>query len=322
MNMVILDGHALNPGDLNWEPLRAFGALTIYDRTPAEWVVERARGAEILFTNKTVLGDDVLAALPGLRYVGLFSTGTNAVDLHAARRRGVTVTNVPAYSTPSVTQMVFAHLLDFAMHAREHSDGVRAGRWAASRDFCYWEHPLTELAGRTMGIVGFGQIGQSVARVAAAFGMRVLVFTRTPARHAAAGDSRAAVEFVSLDELLTSSDVVTLHVPLTDETAGIISRESLRKMKPTAYLINTGRGGLVVEADLAAALEAGQLAGAGVDVLSSEPPSPDNPLLHARNITITPHIAWATAAARARLLNVVVDNLRAFLEGKPVNVVS
>ena len=315
MKLVILDGYTTNPGDLNWDALRAFGELVIHDRTPAAETVERARGAEIVFTNKTMLGGEVLASLPGLRYVGLFSTGTNAVDLPAARRLGVTVTNVPAYSTPSVTQLVFAHLLDFAMHTREHSDGVRAGRWAASRDFCYWEHPLTELAGRTMGVVGYGQIGQAVARVAAAFGMRVLAFTRTP-------KNDPAVEFVPLDDLFAQSDVVTLHVPLTDATAGMIHRGSLAKMKPTAFLINTGRGGLIVEQDLADALNAGRLAGAGVDVLSTEPPSPTNPLLHARNITITPHIAWATAAARGRLIKTVVENLRTFLEGRPQNVVT
>jgi len=321
MKLVILDGYALNPGDLSWDVLRAFGELAVHDRTPAELTAERARGAEVVFTNKTVLSADVLARLPGLRYVGLFSTGTNVVDLAAAKRLGVTVTNVPAYSTPSVTQMVFAHLLDFAMHTREHAEGVRAGRWAASRDFCYWEHPLTELADRTMGIVGFGQIGQAVARVAAAFGMRVLAFTRTPNR-GAPPDLQAAVEFVSLDDLLTRSDVVTLHVPLTDVTAGMIHRDTLAKMKPSAFLINTGRGGLIVERDLADALNTGRLAGAGVDVLSTEPPAPTNPLLHAKNITVTPHIAWATLAARARLLKVVVENLQAFLTGEPRNVVS
>ena len=315
MRLVILDGYATNPGDLSWDALRAFGELTIHDRTPAAETVERARGAEIVFTNKTMLGGEVLSSLPGLRYVGLFSTGTNAVDLSAARRLGVTVTNVPAYSTPSVMQMVFAYLLDFATHAREHAESVRAGRWTASRDFCYWEHPLTELAGRTIGIVGFGQIGQAVARVAAAFGMRVLVFTRTEKNDPTA-------EFVSLDTLLTHSDIVTLHVPLTDATAGIIHRDTLAKMKPTAFLINTGRGGLVVESDLADALNTGRLAGAGVDVLSTEPPAADNPLLHARNIVITPHIAWATPAARSRLLTVVTENLRAFLAGRAQNVVS
>jgi len=321
MNLVILDGYTVNPGDLSWDALRALGDVTVHDYTPAEWVLERARGAEGIFTNKTVLAADLLAALPGLRYVGLFSTGTNAVDLVAAARLGVTVTNVPAYSTPSVTQMVFAHLLGFTTHAREHSESVRAGRWTTNRDFCYWEHPLMELAGRTMGVVGFGQIGQAVARVAATFGMRVLVFTRTPNRNVPQ-DLQAVVEFVSLDALLSRGDVVTLHVPLTDATAGLVNRESLAKMKPTAFLINTGRGGLVVETDLADALNTGRLAGAGVDVLSTEPPAADNPLLHARNITITPHIAWATAAARGRLLTTVAENLRAFLAGRPVNVVS
>jgi glycerate dehydrogenase len=321
MKLVILDGFALNPGDLCWDVLQPFGELTVHDRTPAALTVERARGAAVLFTNKTVLTDEVLSQLPGLRYVGLLSTGTNAVDLAAARRLGVAVTNVPAYSTPSVTQMVFAHLLDFATHARQHAESVRAGRWTTSRDFCFWEHPLTELAGCTMGIVGFGQIGQAVARVAIAFGMRVLAFTWTPNRPVP-HDLQTAATNVSLDDLLTDSDVVTLHVPLTDATAGLINRETLRRMKPTAYLINTGRGGLVVEPDLAAALNAGTLAGAGVDVLSTEPPAADNPLLHARNITITPHIAWATLAARTRLLQVVVENLRAFLAGSPTNVVS
>lgn len=320
MKIVVLDGYTANPGDLSWGELCALGECTIHDRTPRELVLERAQDAEILLTNKTVLDAATLGALPKVKYIGLFSTGTNVVDLAAARSRGIVVANVPAYSTPSVAQMVFAHLLNLTFHVQQHSDGVRQGRWAASKDFCYWDFPLLELEGLTMGIVGFGQIGRAVARIALAFGMTVLCHTRSVPAGNEGIDSQ--VRFVDLPQLLAASDVITLHAPLTEQTNHLVNRQTLAMMKPSAFLINTGRGGLVDEAALAEALNAGRLAGAGLDVLSSEPPAADNPLLTADNCCITPHIAWATGAARGRLMSQVVENLRAFLAGRRRNVVN
>lgn len=317
MKIVVLDGYTLNPGDLSWQELEALGDCTVFDRTPPELIVSRAAGAEIVLTNKTVLGRDEIAQLPSLRYVGVLATGFNVVDLTAAGSRGIAVTNVPAYSTRSVVQLTFALLLELAHHTGHHSDAVRAGRWSQSADFCFWDTPLLELDGLTMGLVGFGQIGRSVAEVARVFGMRVIAHTAHPDKHAAAG-----VEFVTLDELFRRSDVVSLHCPLSPQTLHFVNAARLALMKLSAFLLNTGRGSLVDETALAEALDAGRIAGAGLDVLSVEPPPPDNPLLRARNCVITPHIGWATKAARGRLLHIAVENAKAFLAGEPRNVVN
>lgn len=317
MNIVVLDGHTLNPGDLSWSALEALGACRVFDRTPPGETVARAADAEIALTNKTVLDRDTLARLPRLRYIGVLATGYNVVDLAAARERGIAVTNVPGYSTASVVQITFALLLELTHHVGAHADGVRAGRWSRSVDFCYWDSPLVELAGLTLGLVGFGNVGRGVAQAGTAFGMRVLAHTRTVPKSGVEG-----VSFTDLETVFRQSDIVSLHCPLTEATRQLINRERLAWMKPTAFLINTGRGPLVDEAALADALNAGRLAGAGLDVLSTEPPTADNPLLAARNCVITPHIGWATRAARERLMRIAVENVRAFLAGQPQNVVS
>ena len=300
MKIVVLDGLTLNPGDLTWD---ALGDATIYDRTPANQVVERARDAEILLTNKCVVDRQAIAQLPKLRYIGVMATGYNVVDIAAARERGIVVTNVPAYSTRSVAQHTFALVLELAQHVGHHAGTIE--RWPKSADYCYWDFPLVELASLTMGIIGHGSIGREVEKLARAFGMNVLVHRG-----------------VDLEVLLRSSDVVSLHCPLTPVTEGLINASRLALMKPTAFLINTGRGGLVVEQDLANALNAGKIAGAGLDVLSTEPPRSDNPLLTAKNCLITPHLAWATRASRERLMRAVVKNIQTFLAGAPENQVS
>jgi len=317
MKIVILDGYTLNPGDLSWDELLALGECDIYDRTPPELILARAQDAEITLTNKVVLDRAIIEALPRLKYVGLLSTGTNVVDLAAAAEKNIPVTNVPAYATPSVAQMVFALLLELTQRVGHHSRTVREGRWAASEDFCYWDYPLVELHGLTMGIVGFGSIGSAVARIAQGFGMKVVAYDVEAEKL-----TGSAVEFLDLDALFTVSDVVSLNCPLTPETEGLANAERLSRMKKTAFLINTSRGPVVNDHDLADALNSGGLAGAGLDVLSVEPPAPDNPLLKARNCLITPHIAWATRDARARLMRTVVQNLKAFLAGSPQNVVN
>lgn len=313
--IVVLDGFTLNPGDLDWGGLKEIGEVTVHDRTPAEEIVARAAGAAILLTNKTPVSAAAIERLPKLRYIGVLATGYNVVDVAAAKARGIVVANVPGYGTPSVAQHVFALLLELAQRTGHHAQTVRDGRWSASADFCYWDFPLVELAGRTLGIVGFGAIGRTVAEIGRAFGMKVIASTRTPR-------SAEGVEFLSVDDVFRLADVVTLHCPLTPETQGLVNAARLGEMKRDAFLINTGRGALVLERDLADALEAGRIAGAGLDVLSGEPPAPDNPLLKARNCIVTPHIAWATRAARARLMAVAVGNVRAFLAGAPTNVVN
>ncbi|TLM65292.1 MAG: D-2-hydroxyacid dehydrogenase [Deltaproteobacteria bacterium] len=314
MKIVVLDGHAANPGDLDWSPLAALGELTVHDRTPVALTVERAVGAQVVLTNKVPLGAAELAVLPELRCIGVLATGYNVVDVAAARACNVAVTNVPAYSTPSVAQHVFALLLELTRGTGRHADLVRRGRWCTSPDFAFWETPQVELHGLTFGIVGFGAIGRAVAGIARAFGMRVLVHTRTPDR-----STFPDIAFVGLDELFREADVVSLHCPLTEETRALVNPARLGEMKPGAYLINTGRGPLVDEPALAAALQSGRIAGAGLDVLSQEPPPADNPLLSAPNCVITPHLAWATRAARQRLLDVAMANVKAFVEGKPQN---
>lgn len=315
MQIVVLDGHVLNPGDLSWNALETLGPCTVYDRTPAADVVARAAEAEIVLTNKTVLSREIIERLPGLRYIGILATGYNVVDTAAARERNIPVCNVPDYATPSVVQMVFAHLMNLTLRVADHGRGVSAGRWSQCPDFAYWDFPLVELSGLTLGIVGFGQIGRATARVALALGMNVMAFTRTPMES-------PGVRFVDLEELFRQSDAVSLHCPLTSETRHLVDAERLALMKPSAYLINTGRGPLVDERALADALHAGRIAGAGLDVLSTEPPAADNPLLLSPNCCITPHIAWATRAARERLLAAAVSNVRAFLAGTPANIVN
>ena len=315
-SITVLDGHTLNPGDLSWDPILALGECTFHERTPAGLTVERAANAQIVLTNKVVLDKAIIQQLPRLRYIGVTATGTNVVDLAAARGQSITVTNVPGYGTNSVAQMTFALLLELAHRAGDHSISVRSGGWSRSPDFCYWNSPLVELDGLALGLIGYGEIARHVATIARAFGMRILVHTRTP------GPDEDGIRFVSLDSLFQESDVVSLHCPLTPETKGIIGERTLALMKPSAYLINTARGPLVDEAALADALNSGRIAGAGLDVLSAEPPPPDNPLLQARDCIITPHIAWATKAARERLLAITVANIRSFLAGTPQNVVS
>ena len=314
--IVILDGFTLNPGDLEWSAVSALGEVAVYDRTPPELVGIRAAGAEVVLTNKTVLSAEVIEGLPELRYIGVLATGYNVVDVVAARRRGIVVTNVPGYGTAAVAQHVMALLLELTQRTGLHSDGVRAGEWARSVDWCYWRTPLVELSGLTMGLVGFGAIGQAVARLARAFGMPVLVATRTPR------GEMDGVEYTTMDELFRRADVVSLHCPLTPETQGLVHAGRLAVMKPSAFLINTGRGPLIVEQDLADALHNGQLAGAGLDVLCTEPPAADNPLLTAPRCLITPHLAWAAQASRQRLMKAVAENIQAFQAGKPVNVVN
>jgi glycerate dehydrogenase len=316
MKIVVLDGFTSNPGDLIWDDLKAIGECEIFDRSPPDQILSRGRDAEILFTNKTVLGREHFAQFPKLKYIGILATGTNVVDLAAARERSITVTNVPAYGTRSVAQATFALLLELTNRSGYHAQTVSQGRWTACADWCYWDFPLIELAGLTLGIVGFGRIGNAVAHIAHAFGMEVVV------RNSSRTTLPEFVRQADLEELLRISDVVSLHCPLTVETKHLISRDHLRLMKPTAFLLNTARGPLVDDAALAEALNSGQIAGAGLDVLTDEPPSADNPLLRARNCIITPHNAWATRAARARLLQIAVANVKAFLAGQPQNVVS
>ena len=315
MEIVVLDGYTLNPGDLSWDDLKALGQCTVHDRTVPEQLMERSRGAQVLLTNKVVLGREAMGQLPKLAYIGVLATGYNVVDMEAARERGIVVTNVPAYSTDSVAQLVFALLLELASGVGKHDEAVHVGKWSKSPDFSFNKISMVELAGLTLGIVGFGETGRAVARIAEAFKMKVIVHTRTQGE----GDG---IRYVDLDTVFAESDVVSLHCPLTPETAGLVSSDRLRRMKDTAILINTSRGPVVDEPALADALNTGQIAGAAVDVLSVEPPSVDNPLLEARNCIITPHIAWATLAARKRLMDTVVRNVRAWMKGKPENVVS
>ena len=314
--IVVLDGYALNPGDLDWSGLEAIGDCTFYDRTPPEETISRAQGAEIVLTNKTLLARNEIEALPSLKYIGILATGFNTVDLKSANELKITVTNIPTYGTDSVAQMAFALLLSLTQRVDHHARTVREGRWTSCPDFCYWDYPLIELAGLKMGIVGFGRIGRATGKLAQAFGMQVLAYDtiKIPVTD--------GIEVVDLDTLFRNSDVVSLHCPLTPETEKLVNRERLAVMKETAFLINTSRGPLVDGAALAVALKENRLAGAALDVLESEPPPADNPLLHAKNCLVTPHIAWATRSARRRLLNTAVQNAKAFVAGAPQNVVN
>lgn len=317
MKIVVLDGYALNPGDLSWEALGELGDLSVYDRTSQEILIERATGADILIPNKVILGAKEMGALPDLKYIGVTATGVNIIDLEAARERGIVVTNIPSYSTASVAQHTFALILELVRSVGFHAERVRQGAWSQCPDFCFWDTTQVELNGKTLGIVGFGDIGQSVARIAQAFEMTVLVHTRSPDPN-----QQSWVRFVDLDTLLRCSDIISLHCPLTPETAGFISSEQIAIMKPGAFLINTARGQLIDEEALLVALTHQRLAGAGLDVLSQEPPPPDHPLLKAPNCVITPHLAWATLAARQRLMKILVDNIRSFMMGAPQNRVA
>ena len=316
MQIIILDGYTANCGDLSWEALENIGELTVYDRTRPEEVVLRAKDAEIVLTNKVCLRKQEIEQLPKLRYIGVLATGYNVVDLEAAKEHGIVVTNVPAYSTESVAQMVFAHLLTVTNHTEHYALLNRDGKWSSSPDFCYWDTLLTELAGKTLGIVGLGNIGRRVAVIAQAFGMKVVASTSKTADQLPSGIGKRTI-----DELLKESDVVTLHCPLSPGTLHLINSQALQMMKPSAILINTGRGPLVNDQDVADALKANRLRAYCADVLSEEPPKADNPLLGCENAFVTPHIAWATKEARARLIEVAIANVRAFIDGRPVNVV-
>jgi glycerate dehydrogenase len=316
MRIVVLDGHTLNPGDLSWDELKGMGECDIYERsTPAE-VLQRLSGATIGVTNKAIVAREAMEGAKDLRFIAVTATGVNIVDVGAAKERGIIVSNVPAYGTYSVAQATFALLLELTNRVGHHAQTVRDGRWSRSPDFCYWDFPLIELAEKTIGIIGFGRIGRQVGKMAQAFGMKVIVF------HHRAKELEKGIESVGLEELLGRSDVVSLHCPLTPETKGIINRERLKLMKKEAFLLNTSRGPLIVEEDLANALQQELIGGAGLDVLTVEPPHENNPLFKAPNCYITPHIAWATRAARERLMKVSAENVRACLEGKPQNVVN
>lgn len=314
-SIVVLDGHTLNPGDLDWGRLVQLGKCAIYDRSNAAEIVERLADAEIVLSNKVSLTRKLMAGKPRLKYIGVTATGFNIVDVRAARELGIVVTNVPSYGTASVAQMVFAHLLNLTQRVADHARAVREGRWATATDWCFWNYPLLELEGLTMGIVGYGRIGQATAKLAQAFQMKVLAHSRGSI------DAASGIRASSLESVFRDSDVISLHCPLTPETQRLVNRERLALMKPTAFLINTSRGALIDEEALAEALNSGRLAGAGLDVLDTEPPREGNPLYDAKNCYITPHIAWATRSSRQRLLDTAIDNVAAFLRGQPRNVV-
>jgi len=320
MKIVVLDGYSLNPGDLNWDRLNAIGETEIFDRTESRDIISRSSGAEILLTNKTQLSAEVIDALPNLQFIGVLATGYNVVDTEAAAKREIPVCNIPTYGTQSVAQMVFAHILNFCHHVQNHSDRVKEGKWTKSPDFCFWDYPMQELAGKKLGIIGFGRIGQKTADIGEAFGMQILGYDAYKSDQS----NRSDFKWVELDELFSQSDFISLHCPLFDETKGLINSKNLRKMKNTAFLVNTSRGPLIVEEDLSEALEKGIIAGAGLDVLVSEPPISENPtpLLTTEKCIITPHISWATKAARTRLMDMAVDNIIAFQNGSIQNDVT
>ncbi len=318
--IVILDGYTENPGDLSWAGFEALGFLTVYDRTPLlddEEIIRRIGNADIVYTNKTPLRRAAFDRCPGLKFVGVLATGYNVVDVAAAKERGIPVCNIPTYGTDAVGQFAIALLLEICHHVAHHSDAVHAGRWTSSPDFCFWDYPLIELAGKTMGIIGFGRIGQATGRIARALGMKVIA---VDSHENEAG--RAIGEYVALDELFVRSDVISLHCPLLPSTEGLINRDTIARMKDGVILLNNSRGPLIVEQDLADALNNGKVYAAGVDVVSAEPIRADNPLLTAKNCLITPHISWAPKESRQRLMDIAVDNLAKFLNGSPVNVVN
>lgn len=319
MKLVILDGYAENPGDLSWDALKTLvDEYEVYEITEPERVLERSLDADILVTNKTPITRELIEKLPKLKYIAVLATGFNIIDCKAARERGITVSNIPAYSTDGVAQLVFAFLLELTNRVALHSESVKNGEWQNSPHFCYWKSPLVELAGKTFGIVGFGKIGSAVAEIANAFKMRVLAYS--PHTHSYSGNG--SVEFCTLEKLVAESDAISLHCPLNEGTAGLVNADFLSKMKKSAFLINTSRGPVVNENDLAAALNSGEIAGAGLDVLSAEPPKDGNVLIGAKNCFITPHIAWASFEARSRLMSIFIKNVEAFVKGEPVNVVN
>jgi glycerate dehydrogenase len=318
MKIVVLDGYTLNPADMSWEDLEMLGDLIVYNRTPEEKVVERIADAEIVLTNKVILTKEILQKTPSVKYIGVTATGYNVVDTASARELGITVTNVPAYSTDSVAQLAFAFVLEFCHHIGEHNRAVHDGVWTSSEDFSFWNYPLIELAGKTLGIIGFGSIGQATAKIAAAFGMNVIVFNRTN-RIELETDK---IKFADLEQVLGQSDFISLHCPLTNQTQGLINKETIAKMKNGAFLINTSRGPVIAEQDVADALNCGKLAGVGVDVVSEEPIREDNPLLRAKNCIITPHFGWAPKESRERLMNTIIKNIKAYMENRPINVVN
>ena len=317
MKIVVLDGYGLNPGDLSWSAWETLGELKVYDRTSPSELLERSEGAEVLITNKTLITANDMALLPELKYIGVLATGYNVVDIDEAKARGIVVTNIPAYSTASVAQMVFAHILNITQRVGYYADENVRGRWTNNSDFCYWDTNLVELDGKKMGVVGYGNIGKATARIALAFGMEVLAYTSKEQK-----DLPQGVKKATLDELFAESDVISLHCPLTPDTKELVNANRLKTMKPNAILINTGRGPLVNEQDLADALNEGRIAGAGLDVLSVEPSVAGNPLLSAKNCFITPHIAWATKEARTRLMDIAINNLRSYQEGNIINNVA
>ncbi|GBG55579.1 glycerate dehydrogenase [Sporomusaceae bacterium FL31] len=323
MKTVVLDGFTLNPGDLTWDELKRISEVTVYDRTAYDisglaLIIERVGDAEAVFTNKTPLPAEAINAMPNLKYIGVLATGYNVVDVEAAKKRGIVVTNIPTYGTTAVSQMAIALLLEMCHHVGAHSDAVRQGDWTANADWCFWNYPLIELAGKNLGIIGFGRIGQLTAKIAQALGMNILAYDSYQNKEL----ESSSLRFVELEELLTQSDAISLHCPLFESTKGIINRDTIAKMKPGVMIVNTSRGPLIVEQDLADALNSGKVAGAAVDVVSSEPIKADNPLLTAKNCLITPHIAWAPKEARQRLLDIAINNLKSYIDGNPVNVVN
>lgn len=317
MKIVVLDGYTLNPGDLSWDGLKKFGDLTVYERTPKENVLERVIDAHVIFTNKTPVTKETIMQCKNLVYIGVLATGYNIVDIEAARGRNIPVSNIPVYGTAAVAQMAFALLLEICHHAGAHSQAVQNGDWASNEDWCFWNYPLIELKDKTMGIIGFGRIGQSVGKIANAFGMNVLAYNRSPKE-----DGQEIGKYVSLDELLEKSDVISLHCPLFPSTEGMINKTTISKMKNGVIILNNSRGQLIVEQDLADALNSGKVYAAGLDVVSSEPIKNDNPLLKAKNCIITPHISWAPIESRIRLMKVAVENMESFINGKPINIIN
>ena len=318
MKIVVLDGYTLNPGDISWEGMEAFGEVTVYDRTKAEEVVERIGDAEVVYTNKTPITKETMDACPGMKFIGVLATGYNIVDIAAAKEKGIPVSNIPTYGTAAVSQFAIALLLELCHHIGEHSDAVKAGEWTSNPDWCFWKYPLVELAGKNMGIIGFGRIGQDTGKIAQALGMKVLAYDafKRPELES------ATCKYVDLDTLLAESDVISLHCPLFPDTEGIINKDTIAKMKDGVMIINDSRGPLIVEQDLRDALDSGKVAGAALDVVSTEPIQMDNPLLGAKNVILTPHIAWAPKESRQRLMDIAVDNLKCYVDGKPQNVVN
>ena len=317
MKIVILDGYTENPGDLSWEELAKLGELTVYDRTPAEEIVNRIGDAEIVITNKTPISRETMDACPNIRYIALLATGYNVVDVNAAKEKGIPVSNVPTYGTAAVGQFAIAMLLEICHHVAHHSDTVHAGKWNSCIDWCYWDYPLIELDGKTMGIIGFGRIGQTTGKIAKAMGMKILAYDNFQSE-----SGKAIAEYVDLDTLLAQSDVISLHCPLFPETQGIINKDTIAKMKDGVILLNNSRGPLIVEQDVADALNCGKIYAAGLDVVSTEPIKNDNPLLTAKNCIITPHISWAPKESRQRIMDCTVSNVAAFQAGNPINVVN